>query len=683
MLPTGRQTRSSSKAQLAAAVAATSLNDDDDKKNPPPSAAAATSDPLSASTLALLQTDAVIASISSFLASAAGSSSVTSCYLRRVLPSGGSDLLNLSEGCKGLRFYGSKLEEVTLFYPKDLMCSGIKLPVASLLDMLRRQEHLVAVTIQGAKDMLSPLFSPTPSGYFQHVEYLRLEQQFDAIRLSALSALADAIAVGGLPLLKKLHVNCDVERGALKVLMEAFGGGASPGLHTLMLPFSKCFLGCDGRAPFLTRCLSPEEEEDEVESNLATTIDVLERRRQLGTCADLKQLDNIMYRPEHGALQVRLLTLLLPSVETLPSYQYTEEVVAAIEEIGAPCVKQIVVGWGDPPVVVEAMTSMMGLEELTFDERSLTGSCVNRLISVIERYKGDFLPKLKVFRFKDGCFWDVARDAGRLFKAVGEASAFASVRRLSIEEPRVFTEEGWVSASSWRPAVCGINLALTGALCGLQQLTLKGIEVGGGHFDDFCRALETSPSAASLTNLCLKRAGLSTDNAQTFAALVARGSFPLLQALDFSKSELSDVGVTCLMESFATVGTMLTILDLEEVGMGLDGLKAFASALEGGALRSLVELNFSGNSGIDDRSAIECLSVSMQAGHLSNMKVLELKETSIGTEGAKALAAAIVVGCPELRHWALPGKVRGEDIKLLEEGVLKDFIQERNLQFHY
>ena len=95
MLPTGRQTRSSSKAQLAAAVAATSLNDDDDKKNPPPSAAAATSDPLSASTLALLQTDAVIASVSSFLSSTAGSPSVTSCYLDLYEPSGGSDLLKL------------------------------------------------------------------------------------------------------------------------------------------------------------------------------------------------------------------------------------------------------------------------------------------------------------------------------------------------------------------------------------------------------------------------------------------------------------------------------------------------------------------------------------------------------------------------------------------------------------
>jgi hypothetical protein len=73
----------------------------------------------------------------------------------------------------------------------------------------------------------------------------------------------------------------------------------------------------------------------------------------------------------------------------------------------------------------------------------------------------------------------------------------------------------------------------------------------------------------------------------------------------------------------------------------------------------------------------------MQAGHLSNMKVLELKETKVGTEGVKGLAAAIVVGCPELRHWALPSKVRGEAIQLLKEGVLKDFIQERNLQFHY
>lgn len=217
----------------------------------PSSSAAA--DHLAASSLAVLQIDAVIDSLSSLLAE--------------------DSKHRLSEVCKPLRLFGRMGREVTL-WPRG---SGVEPPRASLINLLRRQEHLATVKICGAQEMLPSLFAPLPSGYFEHLESLHLERlSSSVVTLSSLSALADAIASHrALPSLTLLNVDFAVERGGTTLLLEAFRGGACPRLHTLLLPFYYSFHVCDENVHLWRRSLSTQEESEEIHLNLTTAIDVL------------------------------------------------------------------------------------------------------------------------------------------------------------------------------------------------------------------------------------------------------------------------------------------------------------------------------------------------------------------------------------------------------------------------
>lgn len=114
--------------------------------------------------------------------------------------------------------------------------------------------------------------------------------------------------------------------------------------------------------------------------------------------------------------------------------------------------------------------------------------------------------------------------------------------------------------------------------------------------------------------------------------------------------------------------------------MGNEGLKAFfRSASERGAWRALIELDLGGNEGMNDAGAIEYPSPAMQRSHLSRLKTWVLHGSCIKFEWAKALAAAILVHCLELRRWQLHNNINDDDQEVIRKGALRDFTEKKKV----
>lgn len=104
-------------------------------------------------------------------------------------------------------------------------------------------------------------------------------------------------------------------------------------------------------------------------------------------------------------------------------------------------------------------------------------------------------------------------------------------------------------------------------------------------------ALRQAPCAPLLEELVIDDTNLTTAGAVVLGAALGEDAFPGLENL-IKNEDIGDEGCAALMGGLRAVERMrLSILHMERVGMGDEGMKALASAVHAGKFVRLEKLN--------------------------------------------------------------------------------------------
>jgi hypothetical protein len=189
-----------------------------------------------------------------------------------------------------------------------------------------------------------------------------------------------------------------------------------------------------------------------------------------------------------------------------------------------------------------------------------------------------------------------------------------------------------------------------GAFAGIQRLILH--ETGLESLAAFCLALEGSPCVKKLTLLDLEAFYVSSPEMDALGGLFEKSLLLSFQELNLGNNpNITDSGLVHLANGIKVAGVhavpALKKLLLSETGIGSTGFKALMSAIEMACFPALEELDLSSNALLD--TDYDCLSQTIRAGHLSNLRILDLGGTGVkSSKVAGALTAAILMHCPKM-----------------------------------
>jgi hypothetical protein len=203
-----------------------------------------------------------------------------------------------------------------------------------------------------------------------------------------------------------------------------------------------------------------------------------------------------------------------------------------------------------------------------------------------------------------------------------------------------------------------------GGFAGVERLMLRGMKMAPKSLGALCRALEQSPCVKKLTLLDFEACNISGAGLELLGGLFAKSLLSSLQDLNLNGNpEIKDPGFARLTEAVKMGGAhaapALKKLLLSNTGMGPVGLKALMSAIEMACFPALEELKLCYNARLT--SDFECLSETMETGHLSKLRTLNLHETGLkSSDEAGALATAILMHCPEMTTLILPAELAND-----------------------
>lgn len=201
-------------------------------------------------------------------------------------------------------------------------------------------------------------------------------------------------------------------------------------------------------------------------------------------------------------------------------------------------------------------------------------------------------------------------------------------------------------------ALQAITAALhQGALQNLQDLVFVSCTVGDENFKALMEALEDSGCVPRrLKTLGFTNCGIGMKGVRSFTGLLRQGTFPALNALGFANNpDIEDVGVLALVRALQQCTETFLDLDLNQVGMGDDGLLELAYLLYRGRFKHLQRLNISYNRAITDRGII-ALARAIGACGLPKLEELWVEGLNkLTVVGCTAIAHAVRKGCPNLR----------------------------------
>jgi hypothetical protein len=417
-----------------------------------------------------------------------------------------------------------------------------------------------------------------------------------------------------------------------------------------------------------------EENEEQTEENLEKIAEALEARQKLGITG-LKKLGRGDWL-EHGTIEVRLrlLRVLLPYLESIPgklSYNYwdTEDFddpAAVFDEVGAPGLKSFYFCVASSALVT-ALQSMTSLTELAFAQHSIDKSWTDRFIDLLVQYGSNLLPQLEVLDMRNA--FKSAKSAQRFFHSAGLHAAFASVKELRLGK-------GSWSRNPSPPLVsfCPSAVFSQGAFAGIERLILRGMKLAPNSLTALCQALEHSPCVKNLTKLDLQECDISGSEMLALGGLCASSLLSSLQELNLDDNPLiKSAGLVHLVDGIKEAGAhaapALKKLTLANTGIGPVGLSYLMSAVVMACFPALEELKLSHNARLTD--GFECLSETMETGHLSKLRSLALYETGLkSSDETSALATAILMHCPEMTTLSLP-KELGDDVKQAVRVILQ------------
>ena len=197
-----------------------------------------------------------------------------------------------------------------------------------------------------------------------------------------------------------------------------------------------------------------------------------------------------------------------------------------------------------------------------------------------------------------------------------------------------------------RGALLVVSAAMRhGALQNLEKLKIHISAGGGKDVRELMDALKASGCARRLKNICLQNCEVVVDGIRTFADLLGEDGFPALKELRLSDDPgIKDVGVELLAEGLVkAMTTYLTVLDLDDVGMGDKGIAALASLVSQGRLKQLVDLNLRGNGDVTNQGIIS-FAKAIGAHGLPRLEEIEMRgldNRKVTALGISALAHAI------------------------------------------
>jgi hypothetical protein len=343
-----------------------------------------------------------------------------------------------------------------------------------------------------------------------------------------------------------------------------------------------------------------------------------------------------------------------------------EEHAVVLKQAGAPYLKEFEVYLGNDFArhVVEALSSMVRLEQLTIDDLCCK-TAVDAFIDLMLYYNSALLTELRVLHI-----FGPIHEAESFFAALAKSQAFLNVEKLSFLRLEEESEE-W-QRKQWEELLDGLSMALSsGGFPNLKFLKLVHINIGAAEaMRRLLRSLQKSPCAKTLTGIQLEKCDVSMEIIKILGELVTRGDLSLIYLSLADNCEIGDLGVAHLLQCYIeAVDADLEMLQLANVGLGDEGVKALVSASKSGILQNIVYLDLSGNVNITDRGVFDLI-WALRAGHLTTLDFLHVGGT--GIYAGQALAGAVLQHCPKMRTLGLP-----HTIDDYERVVINSLVQEK------
>ena len=186
---------------------------------------------------------------------------------------------------------------------------------------------------------------------------------------------------------------------------------------------------------------------------------------------------------------------------------------------------------------------------------------------------------------------------------------------------------------------------------------MTGCFAGDGNFQHSINALAGSACSKRLLRLFFDKCLIKAEGVCTLADHLGRGAFPALKKLRLEDDPgITDVGVVGLADGLLNpTQTMLTGLDLANVGLGEVGMTALSSLVYQCRFEQLELLNFSGNGGITSQGIV-ALARAIETRGLPLLKefcLFEITDGHVTLLGISAIAHAVIKGCPSLTQISL------------------------------
>lgn len=485
--------------------------------------------------------------------------------------------------------------------------------------------------------------------------------------------------------------------GVSRALLESYGGSLTCAtLRDIQ----------DGRPARLAALLRRQRKLKEVSVTKQETIPAFSQAIAQGCCRGVESMlfkvgefegppvDQTHLNSLIGALEVDgALPALKKLVVNFPSTP-TRHVVAKLAEalVGGtlPLLEHLEIGCDDMPSrcftdkdcvmlanMAERRALIPGCRGLTFFCSTETCFWLEHGTSAEIRLLRALLPSLKNLSYVclhtafDPCFRDLRPPHLEVLNVtVYDDDALPSLEMLeaapALKEIQIHVESDTTAA--FQPVIAALHRGV--GLRNLEEIELSHCALGDGLFCDFLEALTSSVCAKRMMNLQFTCCGIGVEGARALANILRGDGLPALKMLALDGNyDMGDEGAAALACGLGEAPrTMLTNLELDEVGMGDGGMVALASVIYQGRMQEMEDVNLSEVPGMTDKGLI-ALARAINARGLPNVRQffiqMDDKNRKWTALGFGALTLAFASGCPRLRKIDLVCPDRGQDMNFL------------------
>ena len=207
-----------------------------------------------------------------------------------------------------------------------------------------------------------------------------------------------------------------------------------------------------------------------------------------------------------------------------------------------------------------------------------------------------------------------------------------------------------LTAAAFQPVIAALQRGI--GLRNLQSIEVWCCALGDAHFCEFLEALEYSGCAKQMVELSFPECRICVEGACALASLHRRDGLPALEVMGLSSNDgIGDEGIVPLARALCEAPlTILRHLNLQDVGLGNEGMAALASVIDQGRMGRTEYLDLSAGRGVTDDGIIT-LAKAIDARKLPEVRFLsvyQLHKTGLTTLGLDAICQASVNSCPKL-----------------------------------